>query len=237
MTCLTPAARIARVKPPGPGPTSTTVAPSSGPAARAMRLVRLRSNRKFWPSDLLALRPWARTTSRSGGSASMALISWRRRLRPLPKPGREPQGGDQAVGPPDALPGDVEGCAVVGRGADKWQTERHVHGVVEGDGLDGDERLIVVHRERHVIVFSRTRVEHRVGRKGASHVDPLRLKLSHRRCDDGHILAPEVASPATPPPRSGPASPACGLRPATASRGSGMPNRSRSARATIRPVL
>ena len=37
----------ARVNPPGPGPISMTVAPSSGPAARAIRAVRLRSSRKF----------------------------------------------------------------------------------------------------------------------------------------------------------------------------------------------
>ncbi len=50
-TSLAPAARSARVRPPGPGPTSMTVTSSSGPAARAIRLVRLRSSRKFWPSD------------------------------------------------------------------------------------------------------------------------------------------------------------------------------------------
>jgi hypothetical protein len=41
-----------RVRPPGPGPISTIVASSSGAAARAIRDVRLRSSRKFWPSDL-----------------------------------------------------------------------------------------------------------------------------------------------------------------------------------------
>ncbi len=47
MTRLAPSASSARVSPPGPGPTSMTVASSSGPAARAIRAVRLRSSRKF----------------------------------------------------------------------------------------------------------------------------------------------------------------------------------------------
>ena len=54
MTRRAPSASSARVRPPGPGPISTTVTSSSGPAARAMRAVRLRSSRKFWPSDFLA---------------------------------------------------------------------------------------------------------------------------------------------------------------------------------------
>jgi len=52
-------------------PTSTTVASLSGPPARAMRTVRLRSNRKFWPRDFLADRPCRRMTSRSGGRSSI----------------------------------------------------------------------------------------------------------------------------------------------------------------------
>ena len=75
ITRLAPCASSARVRPPGPGPTSTTVAPSSGPAARAMRAVRLRSSRKFWPSDFLAERPCRRITSRSGGRSSICAIS------------------------------------------------------------------------------------------------------------------------------------------------------------------
>ena len=65
---VAPSASSARVSPPGPGPTSITVTPASGPAARAIRPVRLRSSRKFWPSDLRAESSWRRMTSRSGGS-------------------------------------------------------------------------------------------------------------------------------------------------------------------------
>jgi hypothetical protein len=52
------------------GADSNTVTPASAPAARAMRAARLRSSRKFWPSDFLATRPCRRMTSRNGGRPS-----------------------------------------------------------------------------------------------------------------------------------------------------------------------
>jgi hypothetical protein len=45
ITCRAPAASRARVRPPGPGPTSIVVPWLRSPAARAMRAVRLRSRR------------------------------------------------------------------------------------------------------------------------------------------------------------------------------------------------
>ena len=63
ITFLAPSSNSARVRPPGPGPTSTTTTPPSGPAARAILRVRLRSNRKFWPSALRASSRCAATTS------------------------------------------------------------------------------------------------------------------------------------------------------------------------------
>ena len=80
-TRAAPSANSARVRPPGPGPTSYTVASASGSAARAMRSVRLRSNRKFCPSDFFAARPWRRMTSRSGGRPSLAPVTTRRAKR------------------------------------------------------------------------------------------------------------------------------------------------------------
>ena len=74
MTRRAPSASSARVRPPGPGPTSMTVASSSGPAARAIRAVRLRSSRKFCPSDFRADNACSRMTSRSGGRSSIALM-------------------------------------------------------------------------------------------------------------------------------------------------------------------
>jgi hypothetical protein len=67
-----PSASSARVRPPGPAPISMTVAWSSGPAARAMLPVRLRSRRKFCPYRRCAAMACRAMTSRSGGSATEA---------------------------------------------------------------------------------------------------------------------------------------------------------------------
>jgi len=58
---------------------------------------------------------------------------------------------DQARRVGAALAGDVVSRAVIGRGADERQSERHVHGAVEGQGLDRDQRLVVIHAERRVV--------------------------------------------------------------------------------------
>src|SRR5207249_11458165 len=63
-TRAAPSDRSARVNPPGPGPTSYTVAPAM-PASRAMRRVRLRSRMKFCPRLLRAMSPCAAIISRS----------------------------------------------------------------------------------------------------------------------------------------------------------------------------
>ena len=60
-----------------PGADLETVVPASAPAARAIRAARLRSSRKFCPSDFLAMRPCRRMTSRSGGRPSGAAITTR----------------------------------------------------------------------------------------------------------------------------------------------------------------
>ena len=172
-----PSASSARVSPPGPGPISTTVAPSSGPAARAMRAVRLRSSRKFWPSDLRADRPWRRMTSRSGGRSSIALMQSACRLRP-PCARRAASAAIRLDGLARAGAGDVEGGAVIRRGADERQAERDVDGVVERQRLDRDQRLIVIHAERAVVGLARGRVEHRVGGQRPARVDALGRSVS-----------------------------------------------------------
>jgi hypothetical protein len=65
------------------------------------------------------------------------------------------QGGDQASGIGTAGAGDVEG----GRGAHERQAKRDVDGVVEGQRLDRDQRLVVItsqapHRSSHAPVAS-----------------------------------------------------------------------------------
>ena len=56
-----PASSSALVRPPGPGPTSSTVDRVRSPAAAAIRRRIDGSNRKCWPSRLSARSPWARS--------------------------------------------------------------------------------------------------------------------------------------------------------------------------------
>ena len=203
-----------------------------------MRPVRLRSSRKFWPSDFLAARPCRRITSRSGGRSS---IGAHQRygtprdgrdaaLRGLGRAARRPRreacsAAIRLAGLALAGAGDVERGAVVGRGAHERQAERDVDRMVEGQRLDRDQRLVVIHAERGVVGRARRRVEHGVGRQRPARVDAV----GAQPLDRGRTIA-QSSSP------SAPSSPACGLRPATASRGRAMPKRSRRSRATMRPV-
>ena len=56
-TLRAPSDNSPRVRPPGPGPISSTSVPLRSPACRAILAVRFKSSRKFWPSDLRALSP------------------------------------------------------------------------------------------------------------------------------------------------------------------------------------
>ena len=181
MTRLAPSASSARVRPPGPGPISMTVAPSSGPAARAIRAVRLRSSRKFWPSDLRADRECSRMTSRSGGRSSIALM--KACAAAIRAASRKAAVETRRIGLAGA--GDVEGRAVVRRGADERQAQRDVDGVLERDRLDRDQRLVVIHADRAVIGLARGGVEHGVGRQRAAGVDAFAcaaFRWPVRRC-------------------------------------------------------
>ena len=73
---------------------------STGDARR-----RLRSRRKFWPRDFLALSPWRRITSRSGGRSSMALI---RTFTPVFAGCRHPAQPGETGGGTRALPRAAE---------------------------------------------------------------------------------------------------------------------------------
>ena len=99
MTLAAPSASSARVSPPGPGPISMIATPASGPAARAMRPVRLRSNRKFWPSDFLrASSPWPRRPRAAAAGRRAA------RRPPRRAGAASAQRGDQAAGLATPLP-------------------------------------------------------------------------------------------------------------------------------------
>ena len=185
------------------------------PAARAMRPVRLRSSRKFWPSDLRAVRPCRRMTSRSGGRRD-------RIISPAPsRPRRRSRAASLSAAIRLAVlgatgAGNVEGGAVVGRGAHEGQPERHVDGMIERERLDRDQRLIVIHRERRV-----------VGRAARRHETSCRrAAVRARRCLRARNCATAGATTARSSSPSAPSSPACGLSPASARRGRAIPKRS-----------
>ena len=131
------------------------------------------------------------------------------------QPRRELERRDEARRARAAGAGDVEGGAVVGRGAHEGQPERHVDGMIERERLDRDQRLIVIHRERRVVAAPRGGVKHRVGRKR-----PARVDAFARNCATAGATTARSSSP------SAPSSPACGFRPASARRGCAMPKRS-----------
>jgi hypothetical protein len=108
--------------------------------------------------------------------------------------GGEPQRRDQAVGPRDALPGDVEGGAVIGRGANKRQPQRHVDRAVEIECLRRDQRLVVIHAECRVIAPPRRGMEHRVRRERSRRVDAVAAQFGDGRGDDVAVLLPEAAA-------------------------------------------
>ena len=63
----------------------------------------------------------------------------------------EAQRGDEAVGARLAGAGEREGGAVVGRGAHERQAQRDVDAAVEGERLERDQRLVVIHGDRRVV--------------------------------------------------------------------------------------
>ena len=147
---------------PGPGPTSTTVRPASGPAARAMRRVRLRSRMKFCPRLFLAREP---ELADHLAQAAAARRDWRRTRRRA-SPGAHAEAAaaraaamaaasfralDEARRRGAALGRNVEGRAVVGRGAHERQPQGDVDAFVEGDRLQRDQRLVVIHGDHRVV--------------------------------------------------------------------------------------
>jgi hypothetical protein len=89
--------------------------------------------------------------------------------------------------------GDVEGGAVIGRSADERQPERHIDRAVEIERLHRDQRLVVIHAQRGIVIPPRRGVEHRVGGEGAARIDAGSAQLGDRRSDDLDVLAAERA--------------------------------------------
>lgn len=78
--------------------------------------------------------------------------------------GRDLDSFAHAVFTSDTLACDIEGCAVIDRGADNRQADADVYAAVEGQQLHGDMALIVVHGHHDVVMpFDRSQKD-RVGR-------------------------------------------------------------------------
>ena len=61
------------------------------------------------------------------------------------------------------------------------QAERDIDGIVEGDGLDRDESLVVIHAERGVVAGPRLGVEQGIGGKRAAGIDARAAQLASQR--------------------------------------------------------
>ena len=129
---------------------------------------------------------------------------------------REPDRGDHAVGPGDALAGDRESSAVIGAGARKWESECDVHTFMERVQLQRDQSLIVIHAKDRVEFSLDRPVENGVGRERAEKMAMTALHSGVTAIDCSCAIAGAMISISSRP--SAPDSPACGLRPATAIR-------------------
>ena len=129
-----------------------------------------------------------------------------------------------AAGRP-VLAGDVERGAMVGRGADDRQAQRDVDAFLEMERLQRDQRLVMVHAKRRVVARPCARRGTWCRRGGD------RSPASLRRASAA--MAGSMSSISSRP--SVPPSPACGLRPATASVGSAIPKLRCRPRSVVRP--
>ncbi|QTK79016.1 hypothetical protein AT6N2_C1239 [Agrobacterium tumefaciens] len=82
---------------------------------------------------------------------------------------------------------------MVRRGANERQAERDIDRIVKAERLGGDERLIVIHADRHVITLAGGVVEHGVGGQGAEGVDAVLSQPDGRGVDDIAVLGAEGA--------------------------------------------
>ena len=73
---------------------------------------------------------------------------------------------------------------MIGRTAYNRQAERYVDTRIEMQGLDRDQRLIMIHAQRCVIFLTRGGMKHGVGRQRTEGVDPFRLQGRDFRLTD-----------------------------------------------------
>ena len=90
--------------------------------------------------------------------------------------------------------GHLESRAVVRRGADVRQAGGEVDAVLEGEGLEGREALVVVHRQRGVEILEMIEAEVAVGGEGTEGEDALVGGLLDGGDDDVLLLGAEQAA-------------------------------------------
>ena len=88
---------------------------------------------------------------------------------------------------------DVERRAMIRRRTHERQAEGHVDAAVEGERLDRDQRLVVVHRDDRIVGLARLGVEQGIGGMRSRDRQPFRQKRRDCRTDDGLVLAPDRA--------------------------------------------
>jgi len=78
---------------------------------------------------------------------------------------------------------------VIGRSAHEGQSQGHIDAAMEVDRLDRDQRLVVIHAQRRIVVPPRLGVKHRVRRQRTARIDSRCSHLRDGRRDDVDLLA------------------------------------------------
>src|SRR2546428_988924 len=99
-------------------------------------------------------------------------------------------GRHHAVGPGDALPGDVERRPVIHRGADERQGQRDAHGAVEIECLRGDVPLVMIQGQHRVVPALQRLGEDRVRGDRTVHLPSLPAGVLHPRRGLLEVLLP-----------------------------------------------
>src|SRR6266704_2874920 len=100
----------------------------------------------------------------------------------------DPDGGEEALVPGDATPGDVERRAMIDRGANDRKTEGDVDPAFEAVHLDGDVALVMILSDDDVELAARGAPEDRIRRPGAGDLQPLSASALHGRPDGADLL-------------------------------------------------
>jgi len=80
-----------------------------------------------------------------------------------------------------AFSGDVKSSTMVRAGAHNGQSRCEIHAFTKGQTLEGNEALIVVHREHTVELFEACCPEESISTKGPMDIQPLLLQRSNGR--------------------------------------------------------